>query len=131
MRKSITINKMRRGPGRPPQGPFVGARLPQELIDQIDAWAARECDNSRSEAIRRLLERALAAEQSAKPRRPASDEKDRAAGRSIREARVALEHSREKIERALAAIGLVERGLASEPDATKPRRPAKRKQAPT
>src|SRR5215470_12679072 len=115
MRKSISINKISRGRGRPPQGPFVGARLPQELIDQIDAWAARECDNSRSEAIRRLLERALAAEQGAKPRRPAPDEKERAAGRSIREARVALEHSREKIELALAAIArLVERSLASE-----------------
>jgi len=70
MSKSILINKIKRGPGRPPQGPFVGARLPQGLIDKIDAWAARECDNSRSEAIRRLLERGLAAESApAKPRR--------------------------------------------------------------
>jgi Arc/MetJ-type ribon-helix-helix transcriptional regulator len=115
---------MKRGRGRPPQGPFVGARLPQELIDKIDAWAARECDNSRSEAIRRLLERALTTDQGAKPRRLVPDEKDRVAGRSIREARTALEQTRVKIELALAAIARAEAnsrsGLASEPDATKP-----------
>ena len=36
MPKSIPINKIRRrrpGAGRPPVGPFVGARLPQELIE--------------------------------------------------------------------------------------------------
>jgi hypothetical protein len=75
MPKSIPINKIRRrrpGAGRPPVGPFVGARLPQELIDKIDAWADRECNGSRSEAIRRLVERGLAAVPApAKPRRPA------------------------------------------------------------
>jgi metal-responsive CopG/Arc/MetJ family transcriptional regulator len=31
------------------------------MIDQIDDWADRECGGSRSEAIRRLVERGLAA----------------------------------------------------------------------
>jgi len=90
----------------------------QNLFLIIFVYHNRECDNSRSEAIRRLLERGLAAEQGAKPPRP--HEKCRAAGRSIREARDALEHSREKIELALAALArLVERSMASEPDATR------------
>jgi hypothetical protein len=62
MSKSIPINKIRKrrpGAGRPGVGPFVGARLPQELINKIDALAERECKGSRSEAIRRLLEQAL------------------------------------------------------------------------
>lgn len=43
--------------GRPATGedPLVSARLPRELVEQIEAWAT---DNaaSRSEAIRRLVE---------------------------------------------------------------------------
>jgi hypothetical protein len=71
MSKSIPINKIRRrrpGAGRPAVGPFVGARLPEELIDKIDAWANRECGGSRSEAMRQLLERGLAAESKPKKR---------------------------------------------------------------
>ena len=40
---------------------MVGARLPPALIAQLDAWASREAIG-RSEAMRRLLERALASE---------------------------------------------------------------------
>jgi metal-responsive CopG/Arc/MetJ family transcriptional regulator len=40
---------------------LVGARLPPALIDQLDAWASRG-SIGRSEAMRRLLERALASE---------------------------------------------------------------------
>ena len=73
MPKSISINTIRRrrrpGAGRPPVGPFVGARLPQELIDKIDAWASRECNGSRSEAIRRLVELGLAAGEPSAPKR--------------------------------------------------------------
>lgn len=56
MRKSIKVHLKKRR-GRPATGkdPLVSARLPQELIEQIEAWAA---DNtaSRSEAIRQLVE---------------------------------------------------------------------------
>ena len=40
---------------------MVGARLPPALIAQLDAWASRG-SIGRSEAMRRLLERALASE---------------------------------------------------------------------
>jgi len=47
--------------GRPPTGrdPHVTARFPQTLVDQVEAWAARN-DATRSEAIRRLVEMGLA-----------------------------------------------------------------------
>jgi Ribbon-helix-helix protein, copG family len=95
---------------------MVGLRAPPPLIKEIDAWAAANGVASRSDAIRRLIEHGLSSEANAtKPLRPAPDEKDHAAGRSIREARNALEQSREKIELALAALArLVERSLASE-----------------
>jgi hypothetical protein len=47
-----------RGPGQPPIGPEVRAKMPPELIARIDAEAERE-GVTRSEAIRRLLGRAL------------------------------------------------------------------------
>jgi hypothetical protein len=40
--------------------PFTGARFSKETLDAIDRFAKRE-EISRSEAIRRLVERALAA----------------------------------------------------------------------
>ena len=47
---------------RPAAGdPLIGVRLPRELIKAIDAWATREGAASRSEAIRRLVGRSLAA----------------------------------------------------------------------
>jgi hypothetical protein len=49
-------------------------RLSPEFRAQIDAWAAQQDDKpERSEAIRRLVQRALAVEsaEAAKPRRPA------------------------------------------------------------
>jgi len=61
MAKSLSSVK-RKKKGRPATGtaPLVGVRLPQKLIDTIDGWANREGAASRSEAIRRLLEQALA-----------------------------------------------------------------------
>jgi Arc/MetJ-type ribon-helix-helix transcriptional regulator len=37
----------------------VGIRLPRPLIEEIEAWAAKNKTASRSEAIRRLVERGL------------------------------------------------------------------------
>jgi Arc/MetJ-type ribon-helix-helix transcriptional regulator len=64
-----TRSVKRKKQGRPATGtdPLVGVRLPQELIDAIDRWADREGAASRSGAIRRLLEQALAGGES--PRR--------------------------------------------------------------
>lgn len=43
-----------RGPGRPEIGPAIQIRLPQELLDKIDA-RAQESGSSRAETIRQLL----------------------------------------------------------------------------
>jgi hypothetical protein len=55
--------KPKRPPGRPRTGitPLTGLRIPAELNAKLDAWIERQPDPkpSRSEAIRRLLERAL------------------------------------------------------------------------
>lgn len=60
MRKSINVTQKKRG--RPATGhdPFLTARVPQDVIDAIEAWAAAS-DISRSEAVRRLLELGLGA----------------------------------------------------------------------
>jgi Ribbon-helix-helix protein, copG family len=61
MAKSIKVNPKKRR-GRPATGkdPLVSARLPQPLIDQLDAWASKN-GATRSEAIRRLVELGLKA----------------------------------------------------------------------
>lgn len=47
-----------RGPGRPEIGPEIGVRLPQEMLERIDALAEKDLA-SRAEVVRGLLERAL------------------------------------------------------------------------
>ena len=61
MKKSIRVKPKKRGRPATGKDPLVGARLPPALIDQLDAWASRG-SIGRSEAMRRLLERALAIE---------------------------------------------------------------------
>jgi hypothetical protein len=60
--RSIAGNQKRR-PGRPRTGitPLTGLRIPAELNAKLTAWIERQPDPrpSRSEAIRRLLEKAL------------------------------------------------------------------------
>jgi hypothetical protein len=55
----------RRKPGRPATGrdPVTAIRLSHEMRQSLDRWAAAQPDRpSRSEAIRRLVEKALASE---------------------------------------------------------------------
>ena len=56
MSKSVKVARKKRG--RPATGkdpdPFLTARVPQEIIDSIESWAA-SVKISRSEAMRRLL----------------------------------------------------------------------------
>ncbi|WP_376708981.1 ribbon-helix-helix protein, CopG family [Bradyrhizobium diversitatis] len=61
MAKSITVTPKKKR-GRPATGrdPHVTARLPQGLIDAIEAWALKN-ELSRSESIRRLVELGLKA----------------------------------------------------------------------
>jgi Arc/MetJ-type ribon-helix-helix transcriptional regulator len=60
MAKSIAAKPKKRG--RPSAGgrdPFVGIRLPAEIISAIDHWARENAISSRSAAIRHLVEQAL------------------------------------------------------------------------
>ena len=59
MTKSIKVTP-KKSRGRPPTGkdPHVTARMPNELIAQVESWATAN-DASRSEAIRRLVELGL------------------------------------------------------------------------
>jgi len=91
MAKAIFV-KHKKKRGRPATGhdPLVGVRLPPELIAAIDAWAKRERAVSRSDAIRRFIERALAGSQprnrskkaATKARKMAGQELDRVADQS-------------------------------------------------
>ncbi len=60
MRKSITVKPKR---GRPATGrdPFVGIRLPELLLKQIQLWSVEHRADSRSKAIRSLVELGLKA----------------------------------------------------------------------
>jgi hypothetical protein len=60
MRKSIKVTPKKRGRPATGRNPFLTARVPQEVIDAIEAWAVAN-EISRSEAIRRLLELGLGA----------------------------------------------------------------------
>jgi hypothetical protein len=67
MGKSIDVAQKKRG--RPYTGgpePHMSVRLPQGVIDQVAAWAAKH-DVSRSEAFRRLVELGLTVKEEAKP----------------------------------------------------------------
>ena len=71
MSKSIEIKPKKRGRGRPYTGgrdPFVGIRLPAEVILAVDQLA-KDSAISRSAAIRQLVEQALAA----RARKPAKE----------------------------------------------------------
>jgi hypothetical protein len=62
---SIVDNRKKRGRGRPKTGigKPVGLRLYLELERRVDQWASKQADKpGRPEAIRRLIEIALAGE---------------------------------------------------------------------
>jgi hypothetical protein len=62
-KESIPVTQKKRGRGRPATGqdPTLTVRLPAALRSAIETWAKQQKDRpSRSEAIRRLIEFALA-----------------------------------------------------------------------
>jgi Predicted transcriptional regulators containing the CopG/Arc/MetJ DNA-binding domain and a metal-binding domain len=61
MAKSISVKQKKKGRGRPATGhdPLVGVRMPHETIAAVDKWAEKEGVPSRSEAVRKLVERGL------------------------------------------------------------------------
>jgi hypothetical protein len=71
MAKSIRGTQKKRGrPKTTGRGTQIGMRWQGPLLGAIDAWRIQQEDKPpRSEAIRRLVERGLAAEAVAKPRR--------------------------------------------------------------
>jgi len=73
-KESIPVTQKKRGRGRPATGqdPTLTVRLPMDLRSVIENWAKHQKDRpSRSEAIRRLLEIALAT----KPKRQSRGDK--------------------------------------------------------
>ena len=61
MKKSIKAKTKRSRPATGGRNPFVGIRLPAELMVSVDAWAENVGAKSRSEAISRLVELGLRA----------------------------------------------------------------------
>jgi Arc/MetJ-type ribon-helix-helix transcriptional regulator len=59
MKKSIPVNAKRRGRPATGQDPVSAVRLPSDLTIEIDNWARKNDADSRSEAIRRLVELGL------------------------------------------------------------------------
>lgn len=59
MVKSIKVDQKKRGRPATGRDPMVSARIPQETIERVDVWAAKE-GLTRSSAIARLVEQALA-----------------------------------------------------------------------
>jgi len=60
MSASILVKPKKRGRPATGKDPLLAFRAPPELTERIDAWAAKQKDApSRSEAIRRLLEKAF------------------------------------------------------------------------
>jgi Arc/MetJ-type ribon-helix-helix transcriptional regulator len=68
MKKSIKVTPKKKR-GRPATGrdPHVTSRMPPQLVAEVEAWASAN-ETSRSDAFRRLVERALASEQPSAPR---------------------------------------------------------------
>ena len=66
MPKSIPVKRKKRGRPATRVDPFVGVRIPARLIATIDQIADQH-DESRSEAIRRLIELGLTAQKKSRP----------------------------------------------------------------
>jgi hypothetical protein len=68
MKKSIKVHQKRRGRPATGRDPAVTIRLPQAVLASVEHWAMSQEDQPpRSQAIRRLVERALKSEVPPKP----------------------------------------------------------------
>ena len=61
MAKSISVRQKKRGRPATGQMPPITVRLPEDLIEAIDKWSRKNGVPTRSGAVRRLVEQALAA----------------------------------------------------------------------
>jgi hypothetical protein len=61
MGKAISVTPKKKRRGRPATGraPHVPLRLPEELLARVDQWAATQGIETRSSAIRHLIELGL------------------------------------------------------------------------
>jgi metal-responsive CopG/Arc/MetJ family transcriptional regulator len=59
MVKPRTVIRKKRGRPATGQDPQVALRMPPDLMERIDRWVERNGENSRSEAMRHLLELGL------------------------------------------------------------------------
>jgi hypothetical protein len=67
-RQSVITQKKRRGPPPTGKGELIGVRLQPLQLSDLDAWIARQGHElSRPEAIRRLVEKALAGKRATRP----------------------------------------------------------------
>lgn len=76
--KSATKNGTKKGRGRPAtgQGIQIGTRWSETTVAAIEIWAAHQVDSpGRSEAIRRLVEMALAGATTGRPKKSAASPK--------------------------------------------------------
>jgi hypothetical protein len=60
MKKAISVTQKRQGRPATGQNPHFTARLPQDMIDAIEAWAKKR-DVSRSAAARQIIDLGLRA----------------------------------------------------------------------
>jgi hypothetical protein len=67
MGKSIKVNQKKRGRPATGRDPVSAVRLPTDLTAEIDAWAEKHGSDTRSEAIRRLVELGLTVKAPARP----------------------------------------------------------------
>jgi Arc/MetJ-type ribon-helix-helix transcriptional regulator len=68
MAKSKLVKPKKRGRPATGKDPLYAVRIPDALVLAIDRWAGRNDSPSRSDAIRRLLERGLGGAATARPR---------------------------------------------------------------
>jgi len=71
MARSISVHQKKRGRGRPATGrdPVISLRLPAALIEAASRWGSKQSDptETRSEAIRRLIELGLSSSRAPRP----------------------------------------------------------------
>ena len=71
MTKSIKVHQKKRGRPATGRDPAVTIRLPQSVLDNVEAWSkSQEVEPARSQAIRRLVELGLTVQASKRPSKP-------------------------------------------------------------
>jgi Arc/MetJ-type ribon-helix-helix transcriptional regulator len=83
MARSATVNRERRGGHPAGTDPVTAVRLPRNILGQIDRWRREHGARTRSEALQRLVEQALASDPERRTSRKAAAKAAELAGREI------------------------------------------------